>query len=218
MWYTDPMQFTLIRDMDTAALDEVLLDEEGFCRPLPAAELQDIPRDLFRLWCARNAVYSYPSLELVEWLRALIGDRSAIEVGAGNGHLGRLLGIPMTDSGMQLMPEIARHYESIGQVPTTPPPSVELLGAEEAVERHRPQVVIASWLTHRYRPGMTEGNEMGPEESNIVSSVEAYVHIGNDGVHSQKPIWSLPHRKFYHDWLVSRASNEDLSHVAVWGS
>lgn len=218
MWYTETVNVSLLPSQDTEHLDSILLDESGFCRPLPAAELRRIGRDQFRIWCARNAVYAYPSLELVEWLRELIAGRPAIEVGAGNGHLGRSLGIPMTDSGMQLMPAVADHYRALGQAPTNPPDCVELLGAEEAVAKYRPQVVVASWLTHRWRPGMSEGNEMGPEEENIVQACEAYVHVGNDGVHRQKPIWALEHRKEYHDWLVSRASNEDLSHVAVWGS
>lgn len=218
MWYTGFVNVSFLAQQETDHLDGILLDEAGFCRPLPAAELRTLGRDTFRIWCAKNAVYAYPTLELVEWLREFIAGRRAIEVGAGNGHLGRLLGIPMTDSGMQLMPAIANHYRALGQAPTEPPDCVELLGAEEAVQKYKPQVVVASWVTHRWREGMSEGNEFGPEEGNIVAAVEAYVHVGNDSVHSQKPIWALPHVKHYHEWLVSRASNEDLSHVAVWGA
>ena len=35
------------------------------------------------------------------------------------------------------------------------------LDAHEAVKRYRPQVVIGSYITHRWRPGMTSGNQYG---------------------------------------------------------
>ncbi|MBS1722714.1 MAG: hypothetical protein JSS66_06865 [Armatimonadetes bacterium] len=212
------MQFTIVKNQDTEHLDELLLDADGFCQPLPAARLQELDYEAFRIWCGRNAVYTFPTLELVEHLRGLINGRRALEVGAGNGHLGRLLGVPMTDSAMQTEPGIAAHYRTIGQAPTNPPADVERIDAEAAVAKYRPQVVLASWLTHKWEPGMTEGNEFGPDERNIIGQVETYIHIGNDRVHSQKPAWVLPHNKAWHPWLVTRAGAPEKNHIAVWGT
>lgn len=170
------------------------------------------------MWCARKAVYQYPTLELIEVLSRIIDGRPAIEVGSGMGHIGRLLGIPMTDSYMQTRPDVSMYYAMLGQTPICPPPCVECLDAHEAVAKHRPKVVVACWLTHQWEEGMSQGNSMGVSEERIVRDVETYVHVGNDKVHSQKPIWAMPHDKVYGEWIVSRAADPSLNYVATWNN
>lgn len=211
------MNVSFIENHDVTHLNSVLLDNNGFCRVLPANEINSIDRNSFRLWCGQNAVYLYPTLELVEYLTDFIAGRSAIEVGAGNGHLGNALGIQMTDSGMQTRPEIIAQYQMMGQACTCPPANVDIVDAVDAVNKYQPQVVIASWLTHKWEPGMSTGNMYGPDERLIIDGVENYVHIGNDAIHWEKPVWSMPHNKAYHPWVVSRAGAKELDHVAVWG-
>lgn len=210
------MTVSFIQNHDVTHLDSMLLDSNGFCRVLPAIDLNAIDRDSFRLWCGQRDIYLYPTLELVTWLTEFINGRTAIEVGAGNGHLGHALGIPMTDSGMQTRPEIIAQYQAIGQVCTSPPDCVEIMDAEEAVMKHKPQVVVASWLTHRWSTGMSTGNMFGPDETVIIANTESYVHIGNDTIHWEKPCWSIAHTKEYHSWIVSRASAKDKDHIAIW--
>jgi hypothetical protein len=210
------MSFTILKEEDTSSLDAMLLDEQGFCKVLPAETIKGIPRQTFQLWCMRNAVYLYPTQELVEFLKNFIGTRTAIEVGAGNGHLGNALGITMTDSGMQTRPDIIAQYETIGQVCTNPPANVEILDAEAAVLKYKPQVVVASWLTHKWTPGLSTGNQFGPDENVIIENTEHYVHIGNDKVHKDKPCWQSEHTKDYHPWIVSRASEPEKDHVAIF--
>ncbi len=211
------MNVSFIHRHDVTHLDSLLLDSNGFCRVLPASEVNAIERDSFRLWCGQKAIYLYPTLELVEYLSEFIAGRSAIEVGAGNGHLGNALGITMTDSGMQTRPDIMAQYKMMGQACTCPPSGVEIIDAEDAVAKYRPQVVIASWLTHKWSPGMSTGNMYGPDESFIIANTENYVHIGNDTIHWEKPCWSQSHNKSYHPWIVSRASVKEQDHVAIWG-
>lgn len=212
------MAISIIHNQDTRFLNAELLDSEGFCRVLPAQTLMDIDINIFRLWCVQNAVYLYPTLELVEWLKKFINNRNAIEVGSGNGHLGHALGIKMTDSGMQMRPEIMLQYKLLGQACTCPPDCVEILDAENAVAKYKPDVVIASWLTHKWKSGMSTGNMYGPDESMIIANTEHYIHIGNDSVHWEKPIMSIEHQIEYFPWIVSRASNVTGNHAAIWGN
>lgn len=212
------MNVSFIENHDVTHLDDMLMDGNGFCRVLPASEVNSIDRNSFRLWCGQRAIYLYPTLELIEYLTEFIAGRSAIEVGAGNGHLGNALGIPMTDSGMQTRADIMAQYQAIGQACTCPPDNVEIIDAVDAVVKYNPQVVVASWLTHRWSEGMSTGNMYGPDESVIIADVEHYVHIGNDTIHWEKPIWSQPHSKSYHHWIVSRAGAKEKDHIAIWGT
>jgi hypothetical protein len=91
-------------------LDEAWLDSDGRVRALPAAAFDVDPYDRF-VWCAARARYGLPTVELVERLREMIGGRRALEVGAGQGDLGRLLGIPMTDSAQQTTAEMRAYYQ-----------------------------------------------------------------------------------------------------------
>jgi hypothetical protein len=211
------MNVSFIERHDVTHLDSILLDSNGFCRVLPADEVNAINRDSFRLWCGQNAVYLYPTQELVEYLTDFIAGRNVIEVGAGNGHLGNALGIPMTDSGMQMRPEIIAQYQAMGQACTCPPAVVDIIDAVDAVAKYKPQVVVASWLTHKWEPGMSTGNMFGPDEREIIAMVDNYVHIGNDTTHWEKPVWDLPHNKAYHPWIVSRAIAPEQDHIAIWG-
>src|SRR5271170_675184 len=73
-------------------------------------EYDKIDRIALKLFCHATGRYGLPTIELVEYLKELIGGRSAIEIGAGNGDLGRHLGIPMTDSRLQEDPVIRERY------------------------------------------------------------------------------------------------------------
>jgi len=212
------MNVSFIENHDVTHLNTLLLDDKGFCRVLPARVVNEIDRNSFRLWCGQNAIYLYPTQELIAYLTDFIAGRSAIEVGAGNGHLGNALGIPMTDSGMQTRPDIIAQYQAMGQACTCPPEKVEIIDAVDAVHKYHPQVVVASWLTHKWEPGMSTGNMYGPDESKIIEMVENYVHIGNDSIHWEKPTWSQPHLKSYHSWIVSRAGAKEQDHIAIWGT
>lgn len=163
-------------------------------------------------------LYGLPTLELVDWLHTRIAGRLAIEIGAGSGALASALAIPATDSKMQDDPKIAALYRSMNQ-PTVPyGPNVERLAAADAVARYKPKVVIACWVTHKYRPirHAAGGNQFGVNEEAIIARCDEYIFIGNEDVHKDKSIWTLPHEIFYPDWLYSRASNGTRDFIAVW--
>lgn len=194
---------------------------EGRLKLLPASEFQSVPHDHLRLWCHQTARYGIPTVELIEWLKEEIGGRFAIEVGAGNADLGHLLGITSTDSRIQQTPELRAYYALGGQIPTDPPPDVRSMDAITAIKHYSPQVVVASWLTRKFivgkdREGKAEASIYGPEEEKIIKRCRVYIHIGNDNVHGQKTILSLPHDTYYFPWLVSRAEDQGKNTIKVW--
>jgi hypothetical protein len=212
---------TVIPSFDLAPLDDLLLDPATKrLRPLPAATLRQIPALQLRGWCVKRARYQLITNELVDWLRSRIGGRSAIEVGAGQGDLGAALKIPMSDSGMQQIPDVYLYYRSIGQEPTNPPYDVRRIDALGAIRASRPQVVIAAWLTQAYESGDEQAaigsSVYGPDERAIVESVQTYIHIGNAATHGDKRILALPHEEYRPPWLVSRAADQSQNVIWVW--
>lgn len=201
------------------ALDRDLLNGDRM-RLLSAATLQAIdPNDLL-YWCVTRARYALPTVELIDWLRDRIADRRAIEVAAGMGDVGFYLGIPMSDSYMQLLPEMQLRYAAIGQSVTRPPKDVERLGALAAVEKYRPEVVIACWLTQAFQPGdevppKIGSSVYGPDERVLLERAE-YIHVGNRAVHGDKRILSRPHSEVTAPWLVSRAFNQAENVIWTW--
>jgi len=221
----------LPNNRDVSYLNEILLDEQGLLRVLPYEQIAGIEHEDILFFCNKHAIYQIPTQELIDWLREQIGDRSAIEIGSGHGAIGRALDIPRTDSFMQIdafngVPSdlmsrqqqqmMTSYFSLLRQPPTDPPEDVEKLNAAEAVEKYNPQVVIGAFITHRWKPGMSGGNEFGVEEEDILAAAETYIHIGNKSTHYQKPLLDSPHTMYQFPWLVSRAFNRTENAIWVW--
>ncbi len=204
-----------VRDLSSEVLEP---GAPGRVRVLPAAFWAGTTPVERAVVAARHGLYGFPTEELVAWLRAFIGTRRAIEIGAGNGVLAQALGIIATDSCLQAKPEIAAYYRMLGQALVTYGPNVEKLDALQAVHKHRPQVVVACWVTHKYDVSRhtAGGNEFGVVEEAIVDACEHYVLIGNTRVHEAKSVWSRPHERFEPSWLYSRAVNGSKDFIAVF--
>lgn len=197
-----------------------VLGADGRLKVLPASFWAETTPDERAMFGVRHGLYGFPTLELVEYLGNLINGRSAIEIGAGSGVLCEALGIKGTDSYQQREPKYRAFYELHSQPIVEYGPNVEKIDARTAVKAFKPQVVIGSWVTHKYDPrrAFAGGNEAGVDEVPIIRRVETYVLIGNQKVHSNTPIWNLPHSIVYPDWVYSRAWNGTPDFVATWGS
>ena len=197
-----------------------LLRPDGLVDLRPADTFDAIEHDALRVWCNRNARYGLPTVELIEWLRALIGDRRAIEIGAGHGDFCRHLNIHGTDNKMQARPDIAAFYALTQQPVIQYPAWIEEIDAVDAVRRYKPDVVFGSWITHWIDPSkpMPEGggNAMGVREDLILAEGVTYVMLGNLHVHRYKPIMRLQHKEHALPFLRSRASQPNLDRVFVW--
>jgi len=209
-----------LRPQDVGYLDKVLLDEKGLVRVLPAEDLRRLDPEHLRLWLHWNAVYQLPTVELVEWLRERIGVRGAIEIGSGNGAIGRALGIPRTDNRCQEWPDVRAYYALTGQPTIRYPDDVEKIPALDAIAKYKPKVVVACWVTHLYREDEHKrgGNMYGVDEDKVIETVETYIHVGSTTSHSKKRILKRPHeevRPLQPTWLFGRGAPEDRV-IWVW--
>lgn len=204
---------TSVRDISS-----LLLDNHGRLRVVPARSLEGTTAQERLVFGVRHGLYSFPTEELCDFLRARIQGKTAIEIGAGHGALARALSIPATDNRQQEEAAVKAHYRQIGQ-PTVPyGEHVEKLDAVAAVQRYRPNVVIACWVTHLFDADRPDagGNMFGVDEARLIASCDEYVFIGNEQVHANKPIWAIPHEKLTPSWLYSRAVNGSRDFIAIW--
>ena len=212
-----------VTTLDTRTIRDIrpeVLDDQGNLRILPASYWRGTTQQERALLGHHTALYGLPTLELVAWIKTYIGDRSAIEIGAAHGLLAQALGIPATDSYQQAKPEMAAWYALMGQATVRYGAHVERLDAAQAVAKHQPQVVVASWVTHKHLMVRNEagGNVEGVnEEALLDSGIEAYVFIGNTITHAGKSIWSRPHRIIDQDFVYSRAHHPNGRDIlCVW--
>lgn len=212
--------YSIVPNRSVKYLDALMLDEQRRLRPVSSAALYQVdPTDL-KLWCHHNAVYGIPTHELVGWIRDRIGGRSAIEIGSGNGCLGRALGIPRTDSRLQEQPEMKAFYAFAGQPVITYGEDVERLEALEAVTKYKPQVVVGQWVTQWTDPTKPEeanGSIFGVRENLLLEQVETYIMVGNSTVHGTKQlIQQHPPEMIRAHWIWSRSAQQNQNFILIW--
>lgn len=203
---------------DVAYLDEQLLNENGNLKILDFAFYSTIPDEHLTVWCHNKGIYCLPTTELIEWLKLHVIPNKTIEIGSGNGAIGRALNIPMTDACLMRKPEIMLYYKMTAQPVTHYPFDIIELEAIDAVHTYKPSVVIGSWITHKYdqRQHYRSGNAYGVDEILVIKNVNKYIMIGNEKVHELKPALELPHKKYKFPWLLSRSLRHENNIIYVW--
>lgn len=211
------MQIQVMCAHDTKDIASELLTENSRIKLLDAQKLRAYRWEDFRLFCHFHGRYGVPTIEQNLFLKKIIGERSAIEIGAGAGDLGFHLQIPMTDSKMQDNPKIKKMYEGMRQPTIVYGTDVEKLDALEAVKKYKPQVVIASWVTTYAPQQMPYGsNPYGVKEDLIFKEIETFILIGNKDSHGDKPIMKIPHEEINEPWIVSRAQYQYNNRIWIW--
>ncbi|MBO4499190.1 MAG: hypothetical protein J5732_02925 [Bacteroidaceae bacterium] len=120
-------------------------DKNGLIRPIPYNEIKNDTPDTLNTVMQAIGLYTFPTQELIDFLRQEIDDdpayepHSAIEICAGTGWIGRALGIPITDSHIQERPDIRDTYIIQGAIPIIYPADVENLDALAAVRKYHPE-------------------------------------------------------------------------------
>jgi hypothetical protein len=193
------------------------LDDKGRLVVLPFEFWQQYTQIEISHFCSQHGLYCIPTTELVAWLKAEIGERKAIEIGSGNGVLAEALGIPATDSRMQENPFFTAYFAELKQAVVPYGENVRMLDGIDAVRTLKPDVVVAAWVTHKFREneGWRKGNAFGVAEEYIVRRAD-YVFIGNRHVHQHKPILEMPHEEYEFPWLVSRSFSGQPNFIGVW--
>lgn len=199
-----------------------LMGPDNIIKLLSATDYDKIDHDDLRVWCHVHARYGLPTIELIDWLKTYIDGRTAIEIGSGSGDLAHHLGIRGTDDKTQDKPDVVLYYRLIRQPTIKYPSWVEKLDALDAIKQYRPQVVVASWVTHWIDPDQDVpvggGSVYGVHEDQIVESGATYIFIGNMAVHRHKPILKLPHQELRLPFLRSRAADPSLDRVLLWNA
>jgi len=208
----------ILQDQDITPLNRKFICD-GKLQVLDASEWNQFEQEQISIFCVKNAFYGLPTTEMIAWLKDRIGKRSAIEIGAGNGVLGRALEITMTDSFIQDSPEVRAHYQSLKQPTIQYGSDVEKLDYKDAIVKYKPDVVIGQWVTQLWKDHSDDGSGSihGLDEEWILENVPTYIHIGNENTHGRKRILKRPHEKLHFNWLFSRSMQADKCVIYVWG-
>lgn len=140
----------LIRAQEIA---KALLGPDGRIYPIPFSFIKNDTLDTLNVVMQAMALYTFPTLELCEWLNEQIDDNpeyephSAIEICAGTGWIGRQLQIPTTDIKSQENPNVQDVMFKQLSVPILYTEDVEKLESSEAVKKYHPEIVIGSYVT-----------------------------------------------------------------------
>lgn len=193
------------------------LDARGNLAARPCADYDGVPQAQLRHFCHVHGRYLLVTLELVAWLKTFIGNRRALEVGAGCGDLGRALGVPMVDNHQQQWPQVAQYYRAIKQPTIRYGADVKNRDANSAVRKWQPDVVLGAWITD-YLPanestGTHGGNPYGVREEEMLEHCGHYVLIGSKHIHQDKRLMRLSHT--FYDAPFARSRRTDNG-VWVW--
>ncbi|MEJ7647117.1 MAG: hypothetical protein WKF87_21135 [Chryseolinea sp.] len=207
--------FSLAERQDISELESVLL-KDGKLQCVDYAQIAPFPQSHITQFCVLNACYQIVTWELVEFLKVKIGSRKAIEIGAGNGCLGRAMGIPMTDNYIQNRPHVKKYYESIHQPIVQYGEDVVNLEARNAIAIYRPQVVVGAWVSQVWKWGQVDGLEGGVDEMEFKGRIQQYIMAGNESTHQHKVILKdFPFKAYKFPWLISRSINDKDKNV-IW--
>jgi hypothetical protein len=197
---------------------EELFFRDGKIIPVPFSEVNKFPQEALSLFCVKHALYQLPTEELILFLKENIDPANSIEIGSGNGCIGRALGIKMTDNYMQTWPDIIATYAVMRQPVIQYGEDVEEINGNEAVRKYEPSTIVACWLTEKWYEGMNEGNMHGVDEYDLFrDGVKKYIHVGNEKTHGRKRILKdIKHKKYKFPWLVTRSMHREDNMIYIF--
>lgn len=194
---------------------EKLILKDGLVTPCRYDDLRNFTTNQIGNVMSKYGLYTFPTIEVIKFLQNIVQDQVAIEIGAGTGWIGRSLGIPITDSKLQAREEIQTMYQSIQQPVIQYPEDVEELDAEAALAKYHPEVVIGSYVTHKWRQGMKTGNMYGVNFSKVLNNCRYLVLLGNLNTHYENPIMKLAHKTVKLEGLISRGDTSQ-ARAFIW--
>lgn len=203
------MNYLILSNEDISELEELTGAMTGMIHPIPSKEVEKFSFSFLRLFLHKYGLYTLPTVELIDYLAGIIAGKKAIEIGAGLGVIGRSLGIPVTDNKMQEWPQVKAQYDRMRQPTIKYPTDIIEMDALDAVKHYKPDTVIGSYITHKWRPGMESGNEYGVDNLALARKVEAYYMIGSLTVHMQDPAMKHLDGIERHDFLYTRGGKEN---------
>jgi hypothetical protein len=213
------MTIELINTEGVEDLTPKLLLPNGKLKLLSFKDYENMDRNAVRLFCHKNARYGLPTKELVDFIAGEIKGKRTIEIGAGHGDLGHHLGIIKTDSKIQEELSVKAFYMLGGQPTIQYPDDVRKMEAIAAVEKYKPQVVVASWVTRYLPPDASpsdRGSMFGVKEDELIKKVDTYILVGNHDIHGDKPIMQNVHIEIANKFIVSKAKNQENNRIYIF--
>lgn len=212
------MNYSIINpDVDLKPIEDIMV-KFGKIIPVPASELKPFDQEYISVFCHKHALYQLPTTELIDFIKNEI-DGFAIEIGAGNGCIGRSLGIKMTDNFLQQRAIMKDYYESLGQPTINYGDDVEKIGAIKSIKTYRPNTVIGCWITPKIKERMmTVSDFHGIDENEIFpNGVKKYIHVGNENIHSDKPLLKrVAYKEYKFPWLISRSMSREKNVIYIF--
>jgi hypothetical protein len=167
-------------------------------------------------FCVEEGIYCLPTTELIDFLKKEISGLNTIEIGAGNGVLGRSLKIISTDSYQQEIPEQMILHTLSKQGLVKYGKKVQKMDGVTAVKTYKPDCVIGPWIMHKWRDDTYDGNDWGIDMEFIYEHVKKFIIIGNTGYHLNNPILDRVSRKYTPEWLMSRFIIDNEKIDTIW--
>jgi hypothetical protein len=189
-----------------AELEEILIKNNQII-PVSSSILLKFEQNDISTFCWKHGIYQLPTTELIEWLQEQTMAQNAIEIGSGNGCIGRNIPVPMYDNHIQERLDIKLMYASMNQPTIKYGKDVQNMAANDAVNSLRPHTVIGCWVTqYGADASIVDSNPFGVKEFDFVGKIKRYIVVGNENVHGKKLIRnSIPHKIIKPNWLVSRS-------------
>jgi len=175
---------------------ENLIGTDGRIYPVPYSFIKDDTLDTLNLVMQVLGLYTFPTLELCEWLSSQIDDNpelephSALEICAGTGWIGRQLRILSTDIKNMENPTVQKIMLDTYSIPTLYADDVETLEASDAVKKYQPDIVIGSYVTSKQlvdkidkKKAMTIGIPLpygGVIKQNLMDLARKEIQVGVD--------------------------------------
>lgn len=216
----------VLRDPAVSILNHQLIDQNGLIdlaskvvdkdyhfHPIPANEVRKYNFDTINYFMQVAGIYTFPTMELIDWLNDQVDEvyedtiTPAIEIGCGNGWIGRSLEIPFSDSRVHDKLEIKMMMESCGCIPIQYPDDVKTLEASDAIRMYHPEYIIASYPVAKFIPGSDYGSVYGIDQQFVSTHCHKYFFIGNKRVHSRDPLMKRKHQEIELDGLITRGDN-----------
>ena len=191
--YIDP---SLVDHDRAQLLVNELMGMDGRIYPIPYSHIKNDTLDTLNVIMQALGLYTFPTIELCEWLSSQIDDNpelephSAVEICAGTGWIGRHLGIPITDVKNMENPIVQGLMFNSLSIPTIYSEDVETLEASDAVKKYNPDIVIGSYVTSKQlvnkidkKKAMTVSMRMpygGVISQNLMDIAKKEIQVGVD--------------------------------------
>lgn len=191
--YIDP---SLVDHDRAQVLVNELMGMDGRIYPIPYSHIKNDTLDTLNVIMQALGLYTFPTIELCEWLSSQIDDNpelephSAVEICAGTGWIGRHLGIPITDVKNMENPIVQGLMFNSLSIPTIYSEDVETLEASDAVKKYNPDIVIGSYVTSKQlvdkidrKKAMTVSMRMpygGVINQNLMDIAKKEIQVGVD--------------------------------------